>query len=395
MQPKQYANVYGLRVVTKNYPNSIVAAKGPSHALGITASTVLKGDKSNPLPHSYTVTDVRFPKGKNLYTSTYLSGPDKGKTIMESHEGCVAFNATHPFSDGVSYPSYLYNQCLSKLNEKVRGSLDLSVSLAEAGQTARILRVTDTIREFFTEYHGWRGLVKGISDARLAFALGWRPLAGDLYGSLDESLRIVLNEIESFKARSTENVESSSGKFTFHNFGDVHAPVRRTGKYTCELGIKLRTGGMNYDRWTSLNPVSIAWELVPGSFVLDWIIDVGSYIRDVETSLLYNNSFVNGYKTQGIFFDGSWSCNASRSQNYGTLEQFLVQASASFRYRKLTRTLLSSYPAARLPSFNAELSSGRLFTLAALFGSKLKGKSFWDPRVNNGKGARWLNIKPS
>lgn len=362
----------GVKMVTQTN-GSQTTSTGPLRGYGVTASSIIHGDKTTPNPWSYTVTEVHFPKGTNVQSTTYTTGPEKGRTYVYTEVGCISFNATHPFSSGVSYPSYLYNAALSKLNDKVRGTMDLSVAIAQAGQTARMLKVTDTIRDFVTKYRGWRGLVKGISDARLQFSYGWTPLANDLYAAADESLRVVINEIEAVKARSSEIIPDGYGAFTFLNYGSLMAPLGRSGKYTCEIGIKFRTSGHDIDRWASLNPASIAWELTPNSFVVDWIIDIGSYLRDVETSLLYSNSFVNGYITKGTHYD----CEAKisgfrREEPYGYVYGYTVNATASFRYRNIARTLLSGYPAPRPPSFNAELGSGRLLNLAALIGGKLQ-----------------------
>lgn len=372
MKAVTYTTYRGTKAITQT-DGSQTISNGPLRGYGVTAAPIIHGDKTTPNPWSYTVTDVHYPRGTNVQRTTYTTGPLRGRTYVYTEVGCISFSDAHPFSSGVSYPSYLYNATLSKLNDKVRGTMDLSVAIAEAGQTAQMLKVTNTIRDFVTKYRGWRGLMKGISDARLQFSYGWAPLANDLYAAADESLRVVINEIEAVKVRSSEVIPDGSGTFTFQNYGSLEAPLGRNGNYTCEIGIKFRTSGHNIDRWASLNPASIAWELTPYSFVVDWIIDVGSYLRDVETSLLYSNSFVNGYITEGTHYD----CKAEisgyrRSTPFGYVYDYFVNATASFRYRNIARSRLSGYPAPRPPSFNAELGSGRLLNLAALIGGKLR-----------------------
>jgi hypothetical protein len=49
---------------------------------------------------------------------------------------------------------------------------------------------------------------------------------------------------------------------------------------------------------SSLNPVSILYEVIPFSFVLDWAIDIGSWIRTLETAFLHRNEFVIGWQVQ-------------------------------------------------------------------------------------------------
>lgn len=337
----------------------------------VDCSTMVKGNRKDPNAHSYTVLRLDFPNGENTWSWVY-----RGYYSHRKQSGCIAFDPDHPYLDGVLYPPNLYNRTLSKLNEQVRGSLDLSVGLAQAGQTAKMLNVIEAIRNYTRQPFslGWRKVIRDVSNARLAFMYGWKPLASDLYGIVDESLRFVINELENYKVRCSDTVESSfkNSKFKFQNFGTPQGVGSRDGKYLCEIKVRLSTAGLDIDRWASLNPLSIAWELVPYSFVVDWIIDVGSYLRDIETSLLYSNSFVNGYVTQCTMFDAQWSCDESYSSVFwGSTNTYSVRATSSFLYRDLTRTLLSSYPVPLLPHFEADLGAGRLLNLAALLGSKL------------------------
>lgn len=338
-------------------------------------SAVLKGDMKNPLPWSYEISRLRYAKGVNTWTTTYTAGSDRGRWTVMKQSGDIQFDSSNKFFTDVSYPSWLYNSTLSKLNEKTRGSLDLAVDLAQAGQTARMFKASENLNIFINSIgaRGWRNIIKGIGSARLVWVYGIKPLLSDVYAAADESLRFTLSEIEHFKVRSTDNITNTKFTLPFQYYGNALGNCRRSGRYMCEIGLSLRTKEDDPARWTSLNPASIAWELTPYSFVLDWIIDVGSYLRDIETSLLYNNRFVNGYITKVTSFDATWSCDVSRRvDQWNQSDAYYVNATASFLYRKLDRTLLSSYPAPHLPTFHAELGSSRLLNAAALLGQKLR-----------------------
>lgn len=334
----------------------------------LVASPLVKGDRKLPNAHAYEACTVFYPQGKNIWHSSY--GGNQTVTITRS--GCVGWNADHPFLNGVSFPVSLRNRVLDKLNEQIRGSIDLSVDLAQAGQTARMFTATENAKLFTQTFRGWRGLIKGLSDARLAFAYGWKPLAATIYDCANEAINRLVSNFLTVKARASEPIESSNEYFLFENYGAAYGLCKRNGRYTAELCVVIKTKDHDVARWTSLNPVSIAWELVPYSFVVDWVFDVGSYLRNLETSLLYANRFVHGYSSEGIFFDADWSTNSVRKEYGYPLDTFMVNADASFRYRKFTRSLLSSYPVPHLPTFEADLGAGRLLNLAALFGSKLR-----------------------
>lgn len=341
---------------------------GPFYQDKLTASPLVKGDRKRPLAHSYTASTVYYPKGKNDWIFVYTNG-SRGYKLRG---GCIGWGSSHPFLNGVTFPAGLRARILDKLSEKVRGSLDLSVDLAQIGKTARMFTATENARLFAQTFRGWRGLIKGVSDARLAFAYGWKPLAGSIYGVLDETLNHVLSELTTVRVKATEPIGSSLEKFTFENYGDLYATCEREGRYTTELCVVMKTKSHDPARWSSLNPASIAWELLPYSFVVDWVLDVGGYLRNLETSLLYANSFVQGYRSEGMFFDGKWSGSSSRADGYNPRNTYSVDAHASYRHRQFTRSVLSSYPVPRLPSFEVDLGTGRLFNLAALLGSKMR-----------------------
>lgn len=325
----------------------------------VSSSGIVRGNRKKANAWSY-----------SAYHRDYLNG---SITVNRKSDGYKAqkvgfFNTSKTDVDPCSqWPaaSDLYNSALSKLNEKVRGTLDLSVGLAQAGQTARMFGATDKLLLLAKLRLGGLSSVKAISSAWLEYRYGWSPLLSDIYGSLDESIRVVINNIERVKARSSEGLAPQSQVNAPSSVGTFTGTVSHSGKHVCEIGIRFRTNGHDIDRWASLNPVSIAWELTPYSFVVDWFLDIGGYIRNLETSLLYSNSFVDGYVTRGTFTDSKFIGFIKNADSQG-------YAQSSLRYRYLNRTLLTSYPSPRLPSFKADLGSGRLLNAAALLGALFK-----------------------
>lgn len=350
--------------------STVVAQTGPWRAEVLTASPLIKGDRKRPNPHQYEYRQVTYPYGKNYWLWSYDWTPRNTGRVYQ--DGWVGWDATHPFLNGVSFPGSLRNRVLDKLNEKTRGSLDLSVDLAQAGQTARMFRASENAKMFAQTFRGWRGLIKGVADARLAFVYGWKPLATDIYDAANEAINAIVSKYTTIKVRASEPIHSSTEYFPFEFYGSAPGLCTRNGRYLAELCVTIETKDRDVARWTSLNPVSIAWELVPYSFVFDWVVDVGSYLRNLETSLLYANRFVSGYSSEGIFFDSDWHSSVSRRQGSWPTNVYTVDANAHFRYRKFQRSILTSYPVPRLPTFKAELGTGRLLNLAALIGSKLK-----------------------
>lgn len=257
----------------------------------------------------------------------------------------------------------LWNKALDKLNDKVRGNLDLSIDIAESHQTAKMLRVTDRVQDYTKTAFGRFGPLKAPASVWLAYTYGVRPLCQTIFGLADESVRVVINRLNNNTGRATQDVinprvvvDTVHGLRTFTTKG--------TMKCSVTVGVRLYTPDFDLSRWTSLNPVSIAWELMPYSFVVDWFLNVGGYLRNMETYLLQSSKFHSGYRTNLV------ACNLTISDDRST-PTYLNINTGSCNGVFLDRSLLSGYPIPNLPSFKANLGSSRLISAASLLANFL------------------------
>lgn len=349
----------------------------------VSSSAVLQGNHKIPLPWTYTI--IRHKPCRGI-DHRYTGKLPNGTWANDKWEG--EFNSDQPNpSDGSPGFTHLYNQALSRLGEAIRGSLDLSVSIAEAGSTARMLNAMERLnklpvpREFRSAFAKAARkptlALKQLGSFWLEFNLGWRPLIGDIYASADESLRIVLNRIQRFKAGASVdlsrdvplvlNYSVPSAGFSYNI--DASCAVR--GKHGVRFKVMMDVPiGFDISRWTSLNPVSIAWELVPLSFVVDYIVDIGSWLRCMENGLLYNNRFKSGYYEELRASSKVTTANRAIGGNYGGFDIRRLSLSRDDVFFR--RVILTSYPFPRPPSFEVDLGSSRLLTLASLLAQKLK-----------------------
>lgn len=322
-----------------------------------------------------------FPQSKPINPYTFSVSEMRMRRSLSHYEGRFhqSGSVLHPEVVGHSvrgFPPYndVYNRLLDELTDKTRGSLDLSVDLAEIGSTARMFRALDHLddfnRSFFGSSKGRRFInaAKWIGKQRLQYSYGVKPLMSSIYSAADESLRFCLNKTERFKVRAHD----TSGEFYVSGYtidGAYSQEYKATGvcKRGLEIGIELLTEGFDISRWTSLNPVSLAWELTPFSFVADWFVDVGSYLRNYETAIVGSNRFVNGYITELQAVDCDYSYTDVQPYGWTQIHD------GSLKSRYINRSVLNDYPSPRLPSFKADLGSSRLLNSAALL-SQLLGR---------------------
>lgn len=110
----------------------------------------------------------------------------------------------------------------------------------------------------------------------LEYWFGWSPLVADVYDSID-ALQSELPEklITSRGYAPFEYVLTHKRDFTWDWCYD------RKGEVLVRLGARVRVSNPNLFRANQLgliNPASIAWELVPFSFLVDWFIPVGQFL---------------------------------------------------------------------------------------------------------------------
>lgn len=317
---------------------------------------VIKGDHKTPNNHSYSYWKSR---GSGVYRHSASSGD-----WWEADVGAIpAFN--------VGSSTVAYESALSRLVDKARGGLDLTIDLAQAGQTGRMFNAHQTFVNYANNFR--RGLVKGtiksVGDAWLTYVYGWKPLIGDIYAAADESLRYIVNRYSTLKAsgtfRDVDFVEMNDGTFSIGK----RVPLQYEDNVTISLTIDNSTT-MDLSRWGSLNPVSIGWELLPYSFVVDWFLNVGQFLRNAETALLYGSSVVDGYSS---------TLRVAKVSGFGgdtilSGPGYFARTSGSWSARRVSfnRIRLTTFPVPGRISLNTDLSSGKLLNAAGLLSQFLR-----------------------
>lgn len=365
------------------------------------------GDFKTPLPYTSMRVTSAAPRGaksgSEVTHGSYSPNPNDivGNTVFGTWvNGRVD-------ADEISPSSFLYlnvtSMALSDLLSKVReGKTNLAVDLAEMSQTRRMLknvflfyrrlqngpvvlrkganprRIINGRPQYFSGAR-WksvsaRDLAHFSAAEYLGFVYGWSPLMSSIFESAVT--------IMSHNARSDYEIFVGRGKDRSDSTVDYWPPgssLPHTGKrtdkssvrckYVCSYNVK-PTAGTLLTGLTSLNPLTVAWELVPYSFVVDWFVNVSDYMQNLETAWLWANRFGGGYMTityrtsveidyhdaevvAGPYYPGSywrWGYGA-----YGV----------SVRTYK-SRQILASAPYQSIPVIRTDLGAGRMRHAAGL-----------------------------
>lgn len=313
--------------------------------------------------HSYDLHRKAVTKG-TVYGPKW-SGTSNTQSIAEGQvlgtgAGGVDLNPTAPLLTSARA------RALSKYYDRCRGELDLSINLFEVQQTSRMINNLMKARTQFLAHLPEimkRSKIKTLSNAWLQFQYGWRPIVNDIFTTTEMLLD---RGVGGFVRRVT--AKSAQEDKTFFRAGSSPIVNMSSERYTigakCSIIGEFVTPPMGYNAasFTSLNPVSIAWEILPYSFVVDWLLDVGGYLRNVESAALQRPSFRGGCITLIRYArtDGPTAFRANKAGYTGAAGEWTEE------YVRYARSRLSAPPTAEVPRFKLQMGLARWTSAVAL-----------------------------
>lgn len=263
-------------------------------------------------------------------------------------------------------------ECLQKLSES---KVQMGQFLAEAVRSADMVagafiglvkplldikrgRVKSVRRRL-----GHRSLVRSSKDASqlwLEYQYGWKPLCSDLYTLYNESIRTLDNPL---LLTAVRNINSHQQYRTTNNvnFDLIEADCDVIN--TCKITAQISEAYLHQATSLGLvNPLSLGWELVPYSFVIDWVCPVGNFFEALSAPA--GLTFVSGFRGQRCETrtTGTWEIPSGFS---GSPERVFREG---FSYK---RSALGGFPAPR-PYGKSPFSTTRVTNALALFRQLLR-----------------------
>lgn len=163
-------------------------------------------------------------------------------------------------------------------------------------------------------------LTKKLSNNYLAYQFGVQPLISDIYASVE-----ILNNPG--LGADIIAIRTNSTKFVSINKDGQHINGRLNRSYVYYFGVTSDVS-RSLNSLGIFNPAEIAWEVLPWSFVFDWILPIGAYISSLTS--LAGVEFISGVVTekfQGIQISTPSSAAPSimdGSQHYQGFGEFAV-----------------------------------------------------------------------
>lgn len=216
------------------------------------------------------------------------------------------------------------------------------------------------------------------ADAWLEWNYGWRPLLQDIHDTL--SIAVYDDLPNALKVKSSARLPYPKSLKRAQGLGlgatgyqeevIFFAGSRAACRIECDVGPRTSLAS-TLAQYSSLNPASIAWEALPYSFVVDWFIEIGNFLRNIESLYIYKNTVSNVVITriracQAQILVNDKRFNASASQwEEKRFASIVKQVSFS-------RTVTGSLPIPTRPTVRMNLGWRRITSAAALLRQLIK-----------------------
>ena len=253
-------------------------------------------------------------------------------------------------------------ECLLKLKD---AKVNLGVTIAESKRTVNMVvdsattmwKLLNAVKKGNFGYVSKTLGPKSISNGYLQWQYGWKPLAADIKGAFDEAERHTsVGQLLTAKRTIRDSPELEFNNSSFVGGGSVDCA------YKCQITARLSDAFLSRANSIGLvNPASLAWELVPFSFVVDWSLPIGNYLEALTATA--GLTFVGGYESQ--------RCNSTIHATQVVPGYSGDTGSLEVQFFYFTRTKLSNFPSP-LPYVKSPFSTSHLMSALALLGQLLK-----------------------
>lgn len=229
-------------------------------------------------------------------------------------------------------PPSLENELKVRCLRKVRdSSVNLAMTLAFMGPTLnmlwqRLISIADVLdavkaRDWKKVYRLLRvpGYKPGkrAADYTLEVQFGWRQLIADVIGICEALEKGLLDEhmyvYGKAGAKSARPFYHVREKFyTTYTVGDVVHSGTREEFHSMTMVFKVRNPAMQLLSQIGLtNPFVLAWDVIPWSFVVNWVIPIGDWLESIDSTV--GLDYLGGTYSYGVRLqDGTVVVNPSR-----------------------------------------------------------------------------------
>lgn len=214
------------------------------------------------------------------------------------------------------------------------------------------------------------------SSAWLANSYAIKPMAADIYGTLE-----ALDTRENTRPPHVKKEASHTEKYVYLQssssivVSSVYWPILRTWTDSHRAKVRLDAELENdllfkLNQVGAVNPLGLAWDLLPLSFVADWALPIGDYFRALNA--FAGLSFKGGSVTRSVVRKVDWSVGepyVMGSSSWGVSNNTFLSLDVEkvpSTNKWMHRLVLTEFPSPPAPRFKNPLSPAHILSGIAL-----------------------------
>lgn len=274
----------------------------------------------------------------------------------------------------------LHERAMAKIFSQLRGESETFVDAIEGAATLRMLRgsvafvdgvgslLSYLSKQKHRKIHRGQAALDYMTGKWLEYRYGWMPLVNSVWSAFENIARTV-------EAKEVEIVARAGARKEIERYlrlkGNTYGtfPVLQKDLSRSRMMLVYRFKLVDRSRlwdWTSLNPATIAWELLPFSFVADWFVSVGDSLRALENYALYRSQFLGGYDVYTKTERRSRTLNSTVTFSGGDIRSEVCKGEWVMIRNYKDRRIVTSLPVPRGPRFRINLNAKKCLDAAAL-----------------------------
>jgi hypothetical protein len=209
-----------------------------------------------------------------------------------------------------------------------------------------------------------------VADTWLEYSYGWKPLLNDTR-NLAQATAQALIDRGSVLRYQTAKSESRLGTRLTRSPPGAYGTFNAYSSIRVAIGVKFRipSGSISIvDSFGLSNPLTIAWEVVPFSFVVDWFLPVGNALQAL--SAFNGLEFHSGWKTTlDVYSYSQTLVLSSPPPSGGNTSVRSGSGKSDYSQFTFTRTKLTSFPSYGFPKWKDPRSFAHAASAIALLQS--------------------------
>lgn len=283
--------------------------------------------RSRSVPRNYTVTVKSVRPGPGGSKPPYGTEGDCDAILWSDRHATLASN-------------HAYGKFVSSLSDQSQWAVNFVETHEAVGmivnRVKQITKFTQSLRKMdfagaarnlgIKKPAGLRRSVKSFGDNWLEYHFGWEPLVQDIGAAIKTLSTTPPKRIIRGRGASEDLIFLKSDSGTSHNRKHVNRRWRflYQGIAECSSPLLASANDLGF-----VNPLSVVWETIPFSFVVDWFTNVGQVLNSATDMLGYSltNTFVSQKYISDVdsytYYDDSYSAQVSNYHPISTIVQFI------------------------------------------------------------------------